>query len=111
MKIERNKPLPQLIIKKMSTAELTKFKQLENRYDASGEKMIEAQSDATIAMRNELKQWNNKNKNNAENNVVNHMFTKKVQNLINRGFICESVAFKASDDLRAFKHNMRSRYT
>ena len=91
-------PLPSRIISKMDSSEKKKLANLEAKYAKTGDEMLAAQHTATIAMRKEIKE-----KGDGYRSV-------RVQKLIDKGFKAEFLAFKAADELAAYKKSMRNRY-
>jgi len=91
-------PLPSRITSKMNSTENKKLANLEAKYAKTGDEMLAAQHSATIAMRKEIKE-----KGDGYRSV-------RVQKLIDKGFKAEFAAFKAADELAAYKERMRNRY-
>ena len=91
------KPLPKAILSELTSDEDKALKNLEEKYIKTGDEMVKAQRAASVAMKNELKE--------------KKVRTKSTQTLINKGFKAEFLAFKAADQLSAYKEQMRKKYS
>ena len=87
------KNLPKTLLSKMTTAEVKKLETLEAKYEKADEEMVKAQRAATQAFRKTVGKP-----------------SPAVQKLIDKGFKCEALAFKASNELSKFKDQMKKKH-
>uniref|UniRef100_A0A6C0KSM6 Uncharacterized protein n=1 Tax=viral metagenome TaxID=1070528 RepID=A0A6C0KSM6_9ZZZZ len=92
------KTLPKYILNKLTTSEKNKLQSLLDKHHKTGEKMVEVQAIASMAMRKETKEH------------PGQPWTAATQRKINQGFKYEMIAFKASDELKAYMEEMRKKY-
>ena len=87
------KNLSKTLLSKMTTAECKKLETLEAKYEKADEEMVKVQRAASEAYRK-----------------ITGKPTAAVQKLINKGFNCEFMAYKASEELAKFKEQMKKKY-
>ena len=78
----------------MTTVESKKLETFESKYKKADEEMVKVQRAATQAFRK-----------------ITGKPTPAVQKLIDKGFKCEGLAYKASEELAKFKEQLIKKYT
>ena len=85
--------LPKSLVSKMTTAEHKKLESLEAKHEKAYEEMIKVQAMAGKAFKKTVGKP-----------------SAAVQKLIDKGFKCEFLAFKALEELTKFKEQMKKKY-